>query len=81
MDGPRGATCPRCGAPCIRQPDGTLLNPQPETYGIHLPDGRKLDARQAAPILTGRYAPRGHHRHPPGPYGCNPQPAPTLFDL
>ena len=79
MNGSRSTNCPRCGAPCLAQPDGTLLNPQPERYAIHLPDGHRLNARQAIPILTGREPPRAHHRHGPGPYGCNPAPAPTLF--
>lgn len=81
MNGPRSqhTTCPRCGAPCLRQPDGTLLNPQPERYAIHLPDGSRLDARTALPIITGQQPPRAHHRHTSGPYGCNPPAALTLF--
>lgn len=70
--------CPRCGAPVITTPDGELLNPETDPLGLHLPDGGRLDATQALPILAGRAPPRGHHRHAPGPYGCNPAPL-TLF--
>ena len=76
------APCPRCGAPTLRTPDGTLLAPEPHPLAILLPSGGQLTALQAAPILLGHTPPRGHHPHRPGPYGCNPPPPaqqPTLF--
>ncbi|GAA2112570.1 hypothetical protein GCM10009759_55440 [Kitasatospora saccharophila] len=81
MSGPRTAVrtaCPRCGATTIATPDGRLLDPEPHPLAVHLPDGGRLDAEQAAEILTGRAPARAHHPHLPGPYGCNPAPL-TLF--
>ncbi|MFB7671648.1 hypothetical protein ACFC26_09545 [Kitasatospora purpeofusca] len=82
MSGPRTATrttCPRCGATILRTPDGRALDPDPHPLAIHLPDGGRLDAASALPILLGRAPARAHHPHRPGPYGCNPAPQPTLF--
>ncbi len=82
MTGPRTAVttpCPRCGAPTIRTPQGTLLAPEPHPLAINLPDGRRLTAVQAVRIALGHAEPAGHHPHRPGQYGCNPQPPLTLF--
>ncbi len=85
MSRPRTATrapCPRCGATTLITPDGRALDPDPHPLAIHLPDGGRLDAEQALPIVLGTVPPRAHHPHRPGPYGCNPPaPAeqPTLF--
>lgn len=75
----RSQSCPRCGAAILLTPDGKRLDPLPHPFAIHLPDGGRLDATQALPILAGRDPPRGHHRHAPGPYGCRPAPPLTLF--
>lgn len=75
----RSQSCPRCGAPVLVTPDGKSLDPVPHPLAINLPDGGRLDAVTAAPILTGRAPPIAHHPHAPGAYGCHPEPPLTLF--
>ncbi|OKJ06806.1 hypothetical protein [Kitasatospora sp. CB01950] len=84
MRPPRTATrtiCPRCGATILQTPDGRHLDPTPHPLAVHLPDGGRIDALDAAEILTGRQNARAHHPHLPGPYGCTPPTPtqPTLF--
>lgn len=65
--------CPRCGSPVLVTPAGDLLETETHELAVLLPEGGSLTVRQAAEILTGRTAPRGHHRHTDAPgYACRP---------
>jgi hypothetical protein len=72
--------CPRCGSAVLVTPGGDLLETEPHELAVLLPEGGTLTVRQAAAILTGRTAPRGHHRHTEAEgYACHPPAQLSLF--
>lgn len=52
-----------CGATVIVRDDGRILAAQPSPWGMQLPDGGTLTARQLGRSILGRDQPSGHATH------------------